>query len=76
MTENQEQEIKRLIKLFNELPTIHLEDAKQCAIRCIKLQIEMLEKIDEEKYIVHWGRDRFSQFVQDKYQLLTELRKI
>ena len=76
MSEEQEQEIKRLTKLFHELPTINIEDSKQCAIRCIKLQIEALENAKEQKCIVHWAEDKFKQMVQDKYQLLTELRKL
>lgn len=76
MTETEESEIKRITKLFHELPSISIEDAKQCAIRAIKLQIESLQKAKEEKCIVHWAEDKFNQLVRDKYQLLTELRKL
>ena len=76
MSEEQEQEIKKITKLFHELPSISIEDAKQCTIRCVKLQIEVLEKINKEKYIVHWGQERFNNLLQSKYQLLTELKTI
>lgn len=76
MNDSHELEIKRLTKLFHELPSISIEDAKQCAIRCIKLQIEVLQQASDEKFIVHWSRDRFNQLMQDKYQMLTELRHL
>lgn len=76
MTELQEEEIKKLTKLFHELPTVSIEDAKQCALRAIKLQIEVLQLISEEKFVVHWASERFNNLVHSKYQLLTELRQV
>lgn len=76
MTEEQESEIKRLMKLFHELPSIGIDDAKQCVIRCIKLEIELLESLNREKFIVHWSQEKFNDLVQDKYKLLSEIRKL
>lgn len=74
MNEEQENEIRRLTKIFHELPSISIDDSKQCVIRCIKLEIELLEKVMEEKFIVHWSQERFNNLLQAKYKLLTELR--
>lgn len=76
MTEQEARhEAEELIQLFI-MCTSSKEEAKKCAIFSARKEIELLEEISQEKYIVHYQQERFNKLLQDKNLILAELKQI
>lgn len=67
-------EAEELIQLFL-MCTSSKDEAKKCAIFSTKKEIELMEKIFKEKFIVHWAEEKFNKLLQDKNLVLQELKK-
>lgn len=66
-------EAEELIQLFL-MCTSSKEEAKKCAVFSMKKEIELLEKTNKEKFIVHWAQEKFNLLLQDKNMILHELK--
>ena len=76
MTEQEARhEAEELVQLFLMCKSSK-EEARKCAVFSMKREIELLEKISQEKYIVYHQQERFNTLLQDKNLILQELKKI
>lgn len=76
MTEQEaSHEAEELIQLFL-MCSSSKEDAKKCAVFSVKREIELLEKISQERFIVHYQQERFNMLFQDKNLVLMQLKNI
>jgi hypothetical protein len=76
MTEQEARhEAEELLQLFL-MCCSSKEDAKKCAVFSVKREIELLEKISQEKFIVYHQQERFNMLLQNKHLILAELKKI
>lgn len=74
MTEQEaHHEAEELMQLFL-MCSSSKEDAKKCAVFSIKREIELLELISQEKYIVHYQQERFNKVLQNKNLILHKLK--
>lgn len=66
---------EELVQLFL-MCTSSKEEAKKCAIFSARKEIELLEEINKEKFIVHYQQERFNILLQDMNLVLQELKKL
>lgn len=66
---------EELVQLFL-MCTSSKEEAKKCAVFSARKEIELLEEISKEKFIVHYQQERFNKLLQEENLILSELKKI
>lgn len=66
-------EAGQLIELF-KMCTSSKDEAKRTAMFSVQREVEMLESLNKQKYIVHWAQDKFNQLLNEKNLVLNELK--
>lgn len=68
-------EAEKFIQLFL-MCTASKEDAKKAGVFCLKREIELMEVMGKEKFIVHWSMEKFNKLLEEKNLILDELKKL
>lgn len=75
MTEQEaKHEAEQIMQLYCMVTSANL--AKATALFSVKRNIELLEHLQKEKFIVYFNLERFNQIITDNKMILEELKKL